>query len=70
MRGSWPRRHWCRGSSVFRKRDGNTVNVTRVSPARNGEGSYRSDECCLDEANRAEDGGCVRPNRLTPSATG
>ena len=32
------------GSSVYRKPDGSTVNVTRMSALKVGKGSYRQDE--------------------------
>jgi hypothetical protein len=50
------------GSSVFRKPDGSTVNVTRVSPERRDPGSYHQDENYLGEVVRAEDGGRVGAN--------
>src|SRR2546429_9975642 len=50
-----------KGSAVYRKRDGSTVNVTRMSPDQHGKGSYRQDEKYLGEVVRQEDGGCVRP---------
>jgi hypothetical protein len=59
-----------RGSSVFRKPDGGTVNVTRTSPQREGKGSYSQDERYLGEVVRAEDGGCVRPTWIARSITG
>jgi hypothetical protein len=59
-----------RGSSVYRKPDGSTVNVTRTSPERHGKGPFRQDENYLGEVVRAEDGGCVRAIQIARSITG
>ena len=58
-----------RGSSVYHKPDGSTVNVTRVSPERAGKGSYRQDETYVGQVTRGEDGGRVRPNRRVAGIT-
>jgi hypothetical protein len=57
------------GSSVYRKPDGSTVNVTRLSPEREGKGSYCQDERYVGAVTSTEDGGCVRPNRRVPGVT-
>ena len=49
-----------RGSTVFRKPDRSTVNVTRMNAQRDAKGSYRRDECYVGEVVCAADGGCVR----------
>ena len=50
------------GSTVHRKPDGSTVNVTRVSLHKEGT-RPRDSETYVGEVVRAEDGGCVRENR-------
>jgi hypothetical protein len=49
------------GSSVYRKPDGSTVNVTRVNPQREGKRPTGDEEQYVGEVIRAEDGGCVGP---------
>jgi hypothetical protein len=58
------------GSAVYRKPDGGTVNVTRMSPQKEGKGSFRADERYLGEVVPREDGGCVRPTERVRSITG
>ena len=48
------------GSAVYRKPGGATVNVTRMSPEKDGNGKYNHDEKYLGEVIAAEGGGCVR----------
>jgi hypothetical protein len=48
------------GSSVYRKPDGSTVNVTRTDPERNGKAPAGGEEQYVGEVVRTEDGGCVR----------
>jgi hypothetical protein len=49
------------GSSVYRKVDGSTVNVTRMNPERDRKhGGDRDGEMYVGEVIRTEDGGCVR----------
>ena len=50
------------GSSVYRKPSGATVNVPRMSPNKDGTGSFPHDEKYLGEVVPEEDGGCVRGN--------
>jgi hypothetical protein len=54
-------RHGC---SVYRKPDGSTVNVTRMSSLKVGDGSYRQDEKYVGEVISGEDGGCDRPRSM------
>lgn len=49
-----------RGSMVYRKPDGSTVNVTRTDLQREGKRPGGDSEAYLGEVVRAEDGGCVR----------
>src|SRR5688572_21124779 len=50
-----------KGSSLFRKPDRSTVNVTRVSVEKDRKGGgFPHDEKYLGEVIGAEDGGCVR----------
>ena len=49
------------GSAVYRKPQGATVNVTRMSSERDGKGRFPHDEKYVGEVIRAEDGGCVEP---------
>jgi hypothetical protein len=58
-----------RGSAIYRKPDGSTVNVTRTSPDRLGKGSYRQDEKYLGEIVSIEHGGCVHPSRRVAGIT-
>ena len=58
------------GSSVYRKPGGATVNVTRMSPDKEGKGSFPRDEKYLGEVIPREDGGCVRENWRVLSITG
>ena len=53
------------GSSTYRKLDGSTVNVTRMSMDRDGRG-FPQDEKYLGEVICVEDGGCVRANWRVP----
>lgn len=57
------------GSSVHRKPDGSTVNVTRMSALKVGKGSYRQDERYVGEVIGVEDGGCVRPRSVVAGIT-
>ena len=57
------------GSSVYRKPDGSTVNVTRMSALKVGKGSYRQDEKYVGEVVPLEDGGCVRPQTVVAGIT-
>ena len=57
------------GSSVYRKRDGSTVNVTRMSALKLGKGSYRQDERYVGEVVPGEDGGCVSPRSVVTGIT-
>jgi hypothetical protein len=59
-----------KGSSVYRKADGATVNVTRLSPEKAGKGSFPGDEKYLGEVISEADGGCVRANWRVPGITG
>ena len=52
-----------RGSSVFRKPDGSTVNVTRLNAEREAKGSYSHGECYVGEVICSGDGGCVGAHR-------
>jgi hypothetical protein len=58
------------GSAVYRKPDGGTVNVTRMSFEKEGKGSFRADEKYLGQVVPREDGGCVRPTERVRSITG
>jgi hypothetical protein len=57
------------GSSLYRKPDGSTVNVTRMSALKVGKGSYRQDETYVGEVIPGEDGGCVRPRSVVGGFT-
>ena len=57
------------GSSVYRKRSGATVNVTRMSPELEGRGAFPHDEKYVGEVIREEDGGCVRAKWRVPGIT-
>jgi hypothetical protein len=57
------------GSSVYRKRDGSTVNVTRVSDRRESHSSHRHDEQYLGQVVRAADGGRVSERRRVSGIT-
>jgi hypothetical protein len=59
-----------KGSSVYRKEGGATVNVTRISPDKDGKGSFPRDEKYLGEVVAESDGGCLRANWRVPSITG
>lgn len=54
------------GSSVYRKLNGSTVNVTRTSPDNEITGFYRHTEKYVGEVIRPEDGGCVHPVTRVP----
>jgi len=58
------------GSSVYRKQSGATVNVTRMSPDKDGKGSFPHDEKYLGEVVAEQDGGCVRGTWRVPGITG
>jgi hypothetical protein len=58
------------GSAVYRKPGGNTVNVTRTSPEKEGKGSYRADEKYLGQVVPGDEGGCVRPIERVRGITG
>jgi hypothetical protein len=49
------------GSSVYRKVDGSTVNVTRTDAVRDAGGRAGGEEQYVGEVVGAADGGCVRP---------
>jgi hypothetical protein len=48
------------GSSVYRKPDGSTVNVTRTNPQKDAKAPAGGEEQYLGEVVRTEDGGRVR----------
>ena len=48
------------GSSVYRKIDGSTVNVTRTNLQKDAKAPAGGEEQYVGEVIRAEDGGCVR----------
>ena len=48
------------GSMIYRKLDGSTVNVTRMSLQREGSRANRDGETYVGEVVRTENGGCVR----------
>jgi hypothetical protein len=58
------------GSAVYRKPSGDTVNVTRTSPDKEGKGSYRADEKYVGQVVSDEDGGCVRATERVRGITG
>ena len=58
-----------RGSAVYRKPSGETVNVTRTNTERDGKARHPWDERYVGEVVRAEDGGCVQPTTLVRSIT-
>ena len=58
------------GSAVYRKPGGSTVNVTRMSPEKEGKGKFNHDEKYLGEVIRTEDGGCVLPTSRVRGITG
>ena len=49
------------GSSVYRKPDGSSVNVTRLDAEREGNRPTGGEEQYVGQVLRTEDGGCVRP---------
>ena len=54
------------GSSVYRKPDGSTVNVTRMNPQRDGkQRGDRDGEMYVGEVIGTEDGGCVAGRQRT-----
>ena len=59
-----------KGSALFRKPGGSTVNVTRMSADKDARGGFPADEKYLGEVIRAEDGGCVRANARVPGISG
>jgi hypothetical protein len=58
-----------RGSAVYRKPSGATVNVTRTNTERDGKTRHPWDERYVGEVVRIEDGGCVQPTTLVRSIT-
>ena len=58
------------GSSVYRKPDGSTVNVTRMSVEKETGGTYRNDEKYVGQVVQAEDGGCVKGQTRVAGITG
>ena len=48
------------GSSIYRKPDGSTVNVTRTNLQKDGKRPTGDEEQYVGEVIRTEDGGCVR----------
>ena len=56
-----------RGSSLYRKRDGSTVNVTRMNADKESTRGCPHDEKYLGEVVPLEGGGCVRGNLRVPS---
>jgi hypothetical protein len=48
------------GSAVFRKPDGDRVNVTRVNVERESKSSHSRDENYLGQVVGDEDGGCIQ----------
>ncbi len=57
------------GGCVYRKLDGATVNVTRMSSDKDSKGSFWNDEKYLGEVIPQEDGGCVHAKRRVPGIT-
>ena len=57
-----PEQALLRGSCVYRKPSGSTVNVTRVNPLRDDKGSHRQDEKYVGQVVPDGEGGCVQPN--------
>ena len=57
------------GSTVHRKPDGSTVNVTRVNPQKDAKRPDRDGEAYVGEVIRAEDGGVVRSKRRVDGIT-
>jgi len=51
------------GSSVYRKVDGTTVNVTRTDPVRDAGGRAGGEEQYVGQVICTEDGGCVTAKR-------
>lgn len=58
------------GSSIYRKIDGSTVNVTRLNPDKDAKGHHPYDEKYLGEVVTTEDGGCVRQTQRVKGITG
>jgi len=58
------------GSSVYRKPDGSTVNVTRTDRERNGKSPAGGEEQYVGEVVATEDGGCVRATARVRGITG
>ena len=56
-----------KGSSVYRKISGDSVNVTRMSADKASKGSFWLDEKYVGEVISREDGGCVREQSRVPS---
>lgn len=69
---AWFSAEWAlrRGSSVYRKPDGSTVNVTRTGAEGEAKGSPHQGENYVGEVCRGEDGGRVRANRSADSIWG
>jgi hypothetical protein len=59
-----------KGSAVYRKPSGGTVNVTRTDDDLQSKGSTYNDDVYLGPVVRREDGGCVVETRRVPSITG
>jgi hypothetical protein len=55
------------GSMVYRKRDGSTVNVTRMNLQKDGKSPHRDSETYVGEVIRTEDGGCVHARKRVDS---
>ena len=59
-----------RGSSVFRKPGGSTVNVTRMNVDLVSKGSFRADEKYVGPVIQSADGGCVVANHRVNGISG
>ena len=57
------------GSCVYPQPGGATVNVTRMSPEKEGKGAFPHDEKYVGEVVSQEDGGCVGPKFRVPGIT-
>ena len=60
----------CKGSAIYRKPGGSTVNVTRTDPDRESKASFFHDDVYLGEVLTREDGGCVAETWRVPGITG
>ena len=56
--------------AIYRKPDGSTVNVTRMSFEKEVGAAYRNDENYVGEVIQSEDGGCVRAQTRVAGITG